>query len=159
MLTRAVKSERRPWMVWLATPESARVCFQEERSGNDPRSGRCSAHRHRNWLLILCFCSSVSFQQGHLRESCWKRFLLMNLAAIHLHFFKRQMFHFSQTKLHSQMPRGNKFQICPAQQHLPNTFWMEVPFSTEFCGLVVRNLMQSVVSMFSMCGTSIDLLS
>ena len=83
----------------------------------------------------------------------------MNLVAIHLHFFKRQMFYFPQTKLHSPMPCGNKFQICPAQQHLSSTFWMEVPFSTEFCDLVVRNLMQSVVAMFSMCGTRIDLLS
>ena len=55
----------------------------------------------------------------------------MNLVAIHLHFFKRQVFYFPQTKLHSPMPCGNKFQICLAQQHLPSTFWMEVPFSTK----------------------------
>ena len=92
-------------------------------------------------LLILSFCSSVSFQQGHLRESCWTKFSLMNLVAIHPHFLKRQFFYFLQTKLHSPMPCGNKFQICLAQQHLHSTFWMEVSFSTEFCGLVVKHLM------------------
>ena len=68
-------------------------------------------------LVILCFCSGVSFQQGHLRESCWTKFSLMNFAAIHLHFLKRQMFYVPQTKLHSPMPCGNKFQICLAHQH------------------------------------------
>ena len=119
------------------------------------------AQAQKLWLSILCFCSSVSFQQGHLRESCWTKVSLINFIAIHLHFLKRRMFYLLQTKLQSPIPCGNKFQLCLAQQHLPSTFWMEVPFSTEFCGLVVRNLMQSrsVVTMFIMCRTNIDLLS
>ena len=96
-------------------------------------------------LLFQHLVSAWTTLKGNLDEV-----LRMNFVVIHLHFLKQQMLYFPQTKLHSPMPCGNNFQICLAQQQLSSTFWMEVPFSTEFSGLVVRTSMQSVAAMFSM---------
>ena len=96
-------------------------------------------------LLFQRLVSARTTLKGDLDEVFTYELLVVN----HLHFLK-QMFYFPQTKLHSPMPCGNNFQICLAQQQLSSTFWMEVPFSTEFSGLVVRTSMQSVVAMFSM---------